>query len=47
MKKIVSYLFIYHFLFYLSAFAEDFLPDQIIKLDGKITVSQESDQFFP
>ena len=46
MKKIVSYLFIYHFLFYLSAFAEDFLPDQIIKLDGKITVSQESDQWF-
>lgn len=45
MKKIVSYLFIYHFLFYLSAFAEDFLPDQIIKLDGKITVSQESDQW--
>jgi hypothetical protein len=46
MKKIVSYLFIYHFLFYLSVFAEDFLPDQIIKLDGKITVSQESDQWF-
>ena len=46
MKKIVSFLFIYHFLFYLSAFAEDFLPDQIIKLDGKITVSQESDQWF-
>jgi len=46
MKKIVSYLFIYHFQFYLSSFAEDFLPDQIIKLDGKITVSQESDQWF-
>jgi len=46
MKKIVSFLFIYHFLFYLSSFAEDFLPDQIIKLDGKITVSQESDQWF-
>ena len=46
MKKIVSFLFIYHFQFYLSSFAEDFLPDQIIKLDGKITVSQESDQWF-
>ena len=46
MKNIVPYLFIYHLLIYLSAFAEDFLPDQIIKLDGKITVSQESDQWF-